>query len=71
MVTNSDIRPVDAQSYLIRRSTSGSFGSEEDDRMSSASDCSYSSFLLADVEDVNAVARLQEESKFVCFFLHT
>ncbi|CAL4066111.1 unnamed protein product, partial [Meganyctiphanes norvegica] len=41
--------------------SSGSLGSEEDDRMSSASDGSYS-YRLADVEDVNAVARLQEES---------
>lgn len=41
--------------------SSGSLGSEEDDRMSSASDGSFS-YRLTDVEDVNAVARLQEES---------
>ncbi|KAK7074994.1 hypothetical protein SK128_009190 [Halocaridina rubra] len=40
--------------------SSGSLGSEEDDRMSSASEGSFS-YHLADVADVNALARLQEE----------
>ncbi|XP_066968978.1 SLAIN motif-containing protein 2-like isoform X6 [Macrobrachium rosenbergii] len=41
--------------------SSGSLGSEEDDRLSSASEGSFS-YHLADVADVNALARLQEES---------
>ena len=40
--------------------SSGSLGSEEDDHLSSASEGSYCK--LADVEDVNTIARLQEES---------
>ncbi|XP_047477159.1 SLAIN motif-containing protein 2-like isoform X3 [Penaeus chinensis] len=41
--------------------SSGSLGSEEDDRLSSASEGSFS-YQLTDVADVNALARLQEES---------
>ena len=50
-----------SRDYLGR--STGSLGSEEDDRLSSASEGSYSSYRLADVEDVNTVARLQEESQ--------
>ncbi|KAF2359047.1 hypothetical protein FHG87_010198 [Trinorchestia longiramus] len=40
--------------------SSGSLGSEEDEHLSSASESSYCK--IADVEDVNTLARLQEES---------
>ncbi|XP_018025321.1 SLAIN motif-containing protein 2 [Hyalella azteca] len=40
--------------------STGSLGSEEDEHLSSASEGSYCK--MADVEDVNALARLQEES---------
>ncbi|XP_069976356.1 SLAIN motif-containing protein 2 isoform X2 [Penaeus vannamei] len=43
--------------------SSGSLGSEEDDRLSSASEGSFS-YQLTDVADVNALARLQEESQY-------
>ncbi|KAG0723127.1 SLAIN motif-containing protein 2 [Chionoecetes opilio] len=48
-----------SREYLAR--SSGSLGSEEEDRLSSASDGSFS-YQLTDVADVNALARLQEES---------
>ena len=40
--------------------SSGSLGSEDDDHLSSASESSYCK--IADVEEVNTIARLQEES---------
>lgn len=49
-----------SREYLAR--SSGSLGSEEDDRLSSASEGSFS-YQLTDVADVNALARLQEESQ--------
>ncbi|XP_042214015.1 SLAIN motif-containing protein 2-like isoform X1 [Homarus americanus] len=52
-------RDGSSREYLAR--SSGSLGSEEDDRLSSASEGSFS-YHLADVADVNALARLQEES---------
>ncbi|XP_071531832.1 uncharacterized protein [Panulirus ornatus] len=52
-------REGSSREYLAR--SSGSLGSEEDDRLSSASEGSFS-YQLTDVADVNALARLQEES---------
>ncbi|KAK3863707.1 hypothetical protein Pcinc_030550 [Petrolisthes cinctipes] len=52
-------RDASSREYLAR--SSGSLGSEEDDRLSSASEGSFS-YQLTDVADVNALARLQEES---------
>ncbi|XP_045599162.1 SLAIN motif-containing protein 2 isoform X2 [Procambarus clarkii] len=52
-------REGSSREYLAR--SSGSLGSEEDDRLSSASEGSFS-YHFADVADVNALARLQEES---------
>ncbi|XP_050690310.1 SLAIN motif-containing protein 2-like isoform X5 [Eriocheir sinensis] len=52
-------RDGSSREYLAR--SSGSLGSEEDDRLSSASEGSFS-YQLTDVADVNALARLQEES---------
>uniref|UniRef100_A0A6A7G2X5 SLAIN motif-containing protein 2-like n=2 Tax=Hirondellea gigas TaxID=1518452 RepID=A0A6A7G2X5_9CRUS len=44
----------------VLASSSGSLGSEDDEHLSSASESSYCK--IADVEDVNTIARLQEES---------
>lgn len=57
---NSLLRRDGSSRECLARS-SGSLGSEEDDRLSSASEGSFS-YHLADVADVNALARLQEES---------
>ncbi|MPC20558.1 hypothetical protein E2C01_013507 [Portunus trituberculatus] len=54
-------REGSSREYLAR--SSGSLGSEEDDRLSSASEGSFS-YQLTDVADVNALARLQEESQY-------
>ncbi|XP_037788591.1 SLAIN motif-containing protein 2-like isoform X5 [Penaeus monodon] len=57
---NSLLRRDGSSRECLARS-SGSLGSEEDDRLSSASEGSFS-YQLTDVADVNALARLQEES---------
>ena len=57
----SNVRHGASREVLTR--SNGSLGSEEEDRMSSASDGSYTSYRLTDVEDVNTLARLQEESE--------
>ena len=64
----SGVTRAGSRDYLGR--STGSLGSEDDDRLSSASEGSYSSYRLADVEDVNTVARLQEESQFLNFIFY-